>query len=219
MEIIRRNLLVGAALFTAVLPAAELHVAVSATPVTVDGKMSEYVYVGYDWSQPFIVFDRENAVTNGLYEPVGKPFSALGTQGGVFTDTTNLYVAVLAPCDEQHPAGAADGVGVAVSPDAKTVFVVECGTNRKCVASRIGADGTRVPIVAPGVKRSQCRQAFFLRGDSHSLRGARPDAGRWRRGVEMQHLPQRAELRRHKLVGAGAGRHVQHRSLRGYCLW
>ena len=152
MEIIRRNLLVGAALFTAVLPAAELHVAVSATPVTVDGKMSEYVYVGYDWSQPFIVFDRENAVTNGLYEPVGKPFSALGTQGGVFTDTTNLYVAVLAPCDEQHPAGAADGVGVAVSPDAKTVFVVECGTNRKCVASRIGADGTRVPIVAPGVK-------------------------------------------------------------------
>ena len=98
----------------AALAAAELQVAVSATPVAVDGKISEYVYVGYDWSQPFIVFDRENAVTNGLFEPVGKPFSTLGTQGGVFTDATNLYVAVLAPCDGQHPAGAADGVGVAV---------------------------------------------------------------------------------------------------------
>ena len=51
MEIIRRSLLVGAALFAVVLPAAELHVAVSATPVAVDGKMSEYVYEGYDWSK------------------------------------------------------------------------------------------------------------------------------------------------------------------------
>ena len=109
------RLVLGAALFAAALPAAELYVAVSATPVAVDGEMSEYVYVGYDWSQPFIVFDRESTVTNGLFEPVGKPFSDLGTQGGVFTDATNLYVAVLAPCDKQHPAGAADGVGVAAT--------------------------------------------------------------------------------------------------------
>ena len=148
----KTRLVFGAALFAAALPAAELYVAVSATPVAVDGEMSEYVYVGYDWSQPFIVFDRESTVTNGLFEPVGKPFCDLGTQGGVFTDATNLYVAVLAPCDEQHPAGAADGVGVAVSPDGKTVFVVECGTDGKCVVSRIGTDGARTPLAASGVR-------------------------------------------------------------------
>ena len=106
---------VGAVLFAVALPAAELHVAVSATPVAVDGDMSEYVYVGYDWSQPFIVFDRESAVTNGVFEPVGKPFCDLGTQGGVSTDATNLYVAVLAPCAVQHPTDTADGVGVAAT--------------------------------------------------------------------------------------------------------
>ncbi len=148
----KARLVPGAALFAAVLPAAELYVAVSATPVAVDGEMSEYVYVGYDWSQPFIVFDSESTVTNGLFEPVGKPFSDLGTQGGLFTDETNLYVAVLAPCNKQHPAGAADGVGVAVSPDGKTVFVVECGTDGKCVVSRIGADGARTPLAASGVR-------------------------------------------------------------------
>ena len=148
----KARLVLGAALFAATLPAAELHVAVSATPVAVDGKMSEYVYVGYDWSQPFIVFDRENAVTNGLFEPVGKPFSDLGTQGGVFTDATNFYVAVLAPCHELHPAGAGDGVGVAVSPDGRTMLVAECGMDGKCTVSRIGADGARTPFVASGVR-------------------------------------------------------------------
>ena len=134
------------------LSAAELQVAVLTTPMAVDGNLSEYAYVGYGWSQPFVVFDRENAVTNGLMEPVGKPFCDLKTQCGVFTDATNLYVAVLAPCDERYPAGAKDGIGVAVSTDGRTVLVAECGTDGKCVVSRIGADGVRKKLDASGVR-------------------------------------------------------------------
>ena len=73
-----------------------------------------------------MVFDRESAVVNGLFEPVGKPYSTLKTQCGVFTDDTNLYVAVLAPCVDRHQPGADDSVGIAVSPDGETLLVVEC---------------------------------------------------------------------------------------------
>lgn len=57
----------------------EIGVSVSSSAFVVDGKLREYAYVGYDWSAPFIVFDRENTVTNGLFEPVGKPYSDLRT--------------------------------------------------------------------------------------------------------------------------------------------
>ena len=142
----------GAALFAAALSATELHVAVTPSPIAVDGRIDEYAYVGYDWSAPFIVFDRENAEVNGLFEPAGRPFSDLVTQGGVFTDGTNLYVAVLAPCAEAYPAGVGDGVGVAVSPDGREVLVVECGLDGKCAAWRIGSDGARKPLAASGVR-------------------------------------------------------------------
>ena len=121
-----------AGVFATALSAAELHVAVTPSPIAVDGGIDEHAYVGYDWSAPFVVFGRENAVTNGLMEPVGKPFCDLKTQCGVFADETNLYVAVLAPCDEQHPASAKDGVGVAVSPDGNDVLVVASGMDGNC---------------------------------------------------------------------------------------
>ena len=144
--------LTAAALCAAGVSAAELHVAVSAMPMTVDGIVNEYAYVGYDWSAPFIVFDRENAVTNGLFEPVGKPFSDLKTQCGVFTDETNLYAAVLAPCAAQQPPGKGDGVGVAVSFDGRSLLVAECGMEGKCDVWRFGQDGTRSPVEASGVR-------------------------------------------------------------------
>ena len=123
----------------------ELWVAHAETPIKADGKIEEYVYVGYDWSSPFVVFDRENAVTNGLFEPVGRPFSTLKTQCGVFTDEMNLYATVLAPCADCHQPGADDGVGIAVSTDGRTLFVAECDLSGKCSAWRIGEDGVRKP--------------------------------------------------------------------------
>ena len=144
--------LTAAALCAAVASAAELHVAVSAMPMTVDGIVNEYAYVGYDWSAPFIVFDRENAVTNGLFEPVGKPFSDLKTQCGVFTDETNLYAAVLAPCAAQQPPGKGDCIGVAVSYDGKTLLVAECDLDGRCEVWRVGSDGAKTPLAASGVR-------------------------------------------------------------------
>ena len=149
----KRFVFAASALAASMLQAgAELFVVRSDSPITVDGQLEEHAYVGYDWSAPFVVFDRENAVTNGLFEPVGKPFSDLRTQCGVFTDDTNLYVAVLAPCVAQQPPGKGDCVGVAVSHDGKTLFVAGCDLDGKCRAWRIGADGTRAPLDAPGVR-------------------------------------------------------------------
>lgn len=130
----------------------ELSVVRADLPIKVDGRLSEHAYVGYDWSAPFVVFDRENAVTNGLFEPVGKPFSNLRTQCGVFTDGTNLYAVVLAPCAAQQPPCEGDGIGVAVSPDGKTLLVAECDLAGKCSAWRIGLDGAKTPIAASGVR-------------------------------------------------------------------
>ena len=148
----KTGLVICSVFFTIAISAVELHVGVSSTPIAVDGNLGEYVYVGYDWSASFIVFDRENAVTNGLFEPVGKPFSDLKTQCGVFTDRTNLYVTILAPCAVQVPPDTADGVGVAVSPDGKAVFVAECGVDGRCSVSRVGADGTRRRLAKSGVR-------------------------------------------------------------------
>ena len=143
----------ASALAASVLHAgAELGVVRADSPITVDGRLEEHAYVGYDWSAPFVVFDRENAVTNGLFEPVGKPFSDLRTQCGVFTDDTNLYVVVLAPCVAQQPPGKGDCVGVAVSYDGKTLFVAGCDLGGKCRTWRIGADGTRTPLSVSGVR-------------------------------------------------------------------
>ena len=130
----------------------ELYVADSCSPFSADGKYNEYAYVGYDWSESFLVLDRENSVTNGLFEPVGKPFSDLKTQGGVFTDGDNLCVAVLAPCSEQQIPTAGDGAGVAISADGRTLLVAECNLHGKCTVSRIGEDGVRTPLTKSGVK-------------------------------------------------------------------
>ena len=130
----------------------ELRVVRADAPIVIDGHLDEHAYVGYDWSAPFVVFDRENAVTNGLMEPVGKPFCDLKTQCGVFADDTNLYAVVIAPCDLQTPASAKDGVGVAVSPDGNDVLVVASGMDGNCSVLRICADGTRKKFAASGVK-------------------------------------------------------------------
>ena len=130
----------------------ELRVVRADAPIVLDGHLDEHAYVGYDWSAPFVVFDRENAVTNGLMEPVGKPFCDLKTQCGVFADDTNLYAVVIAPCHLQTPASAKDGVGVAVSPDGNDVLVVASGMDGNCSVLRICADGTRKKFAASGVK-------------------------------------------------------------------
>ena len=130
----------------------ELGVVRADSPITVDGRIPEHTYVGYDWSAPFVVFDRESATVNGLFEPVGKPFSDLRTQCGVFTDDTNLYAVVLAPCDPAHLPGEGDGIGMAVSPDGKTLLVAECDFAGKCAVWRIGSDGAKTPLTASGVR-------------------------------------------------------------------
>jgi hypothetical protein len=129
----------------------------------VDGRLAEYAYVGYDWSKPFVVFDRENAVTNGLFEPVGKPFSDLRTQCGVFTDDTNLYVVVLAPCAAQHPPGKGDFIGVAVSHDGKTVFVAGCDLDGKC----------RVMTSLPGLCARAAAENVYLQSENLPILRAR----------------------------------------------
>ena len=75
-------LAVSALAASALYAEAELLVVRADSPIAVDGRLEEHAYVGYDWSQPFVVFDRENAVTNALFEPVGKPFSDLRTKCG-----------------------------------------------------------------------------------------------------------------------------------------
>jgi len=129
-----------------------LQVGTTPTAINVDGVLDEYVYVGYDWSSPFIVLDREHPTRNGFFMPVGKPFCDLKTQAGAFSDDTNLYISVIAPCANGYPAGAEDGVGVAISPDGLTVFVANCDISGRCAVVRVGEDGVRSPIDAKSVR-------------------------------------------------------------------
>ena len=141
----------AAALCAATVSAADLQVR-TVERFRVDGAVDDYCYRSDVWTDPFVVFDRENPQINGLMEKVGKPFCDLKTTAAAFADATNLYVAVSAPNDLKFAAGNGDGVGVALSPDGQSMLVAECGVDRRCKVYRVAADGTRRALDGSGVK-------------------------------------------------------------------
>ncbi|MBQ9739577.1 MAG: hypothetical protein IJV91_01430, partial [Kiritimatiellae bacterium] len=150
-DIMRSVCILAVAVITAnAAVAADLRVA-RADGMKVDGSVSDYSYANADSTDAFIVFDRESETLNGAYVPVGKPFCELRTTASVLGDATNLYVSFSAPMDPAHKAGANDLVGVALSPDGREVFAVECTVRRKLKVERIDETGRRKQIVDSGV--------------------------------------------------------------------
>lgn len=132
---------------------AELFARPAEVPFVLDGSFVENVYAGYDWSASFVAMDRENALTNGLYEAVEPEFRSLNTQVGVFTQDKCVYVCFLAPVPPGREIDVEkDGVGAFLTLDGKDVLGIRCNAKGNVSAVRIGADGAKETIDAAGVR-------------------------------------------------------------------
>lgn len=151
---------------------------------TLDGSLEENTYTGYDWIHRLTPLDVESATDNGYYLPVGPEYRYIETLCGAFSTTDGLYVVFRASAGKKTPIADDDKVGVALSPDGRTILSASCSAEGSVEAFRIDVESGKRTVVDATAIPCKCKRTRVSRFNptsfvvemkiSYDLIGAKP---------------------------------------------